>query len=168
MARSRPEAPSTSPGPEPKGTATRPTANTFSMGYARQVLRADRRWRSRPCATRSGLTKPSEGQCDLEDVEGVIARVVDVAVMALSAGRAEQQGCAPRRSSVIARSQLRRLTHNLQCRRLYPTSGHCRVAPERSALPCAGAGSRRFPVLLLAGLEKVHWALRPAQFLSVS
>jgi len=30
------------------------------------------------------LTKLSEGKCDLDDVESVIARVVDVAVMALS------------------------------------------------------------------------------------
>ncbi len=30
------------------------------------------------------LTKLSEGKCDLDDVEGVIARVVGVAVMALT------------------------------------------------------------------------------------
>ena len=32
------------------------------------------------------LAKLSEGKCDVDDVEGVIARVVDVAVMALTAG----------------------------------------------------------------------------------
>jgi hypothetical protein len=40
------------------------------------------------------LTKLSEGKCDLDDVEGVIARMVDVAVMALSAGRAESKAAA--------------------------------------------------------------------------
>jgi hypothetical protein len=40
------------------------------------------------------LTKLSEGKCDLDDVEGVITRVVDVAVMALTAGRAETKTTA--------------------------------------------------------------------------
>ena len=30
------------------------------------------------------LTKLSEGRCDLDDVEGVISRIVDVAVMGLT------------------------------------------------------------------------------------
>ncbi|MGY4504100.1 hypothetical protein ACVWYH_008057 [Bradyrhizobium sp. GM24.11] len=35
------------------------------------------------------LTKLSEGQCDLDDVEDVVARVVSVATMALTAGKVE-------------------------------------------------------------------------------
>src|SRR5439155_719813 len=35
------------------------------------------------------LTKLSEGQCDLDDVEDVVARVVGVATMALTSGRVE-------------------------------------------------------------------------------
>jgi hypothetical protein len=35
------------------------------------------------------LTKLSDGQCDLDDVEGVVARVVQVAAMALTGGAAE-------------------------------------------------------------------------------
>ena len=38
------------------------------------------------------LTKLSEGQCDLDDVEDVVARVVSVATMALTAGKAEAKG----------------------------------------------------------------------------
>ena len=45
----------------------------FALAMAQQTVRDSER-----------LTKLSEGQCDLDDVEGVIARVVDVAVMALS------------------------------------------------------------------------------------
>jgi AcrR family transcriptional regulator len=37
------------------------------------------------------LTKLSEGQCDLNDVEGVIARVVSVAAMALVAGAVKEK-----------------------------------------------------------------------------
>src|SRR6202000_697917 len=45
----------------------------FALAMAQQTVRDSER-----------LTKLSEGKCDLGDVEGVIARVVDVAVMALS------------------------------------------------------------------------------------
>src|SRR6201999_206508 len=45
----------------------------FALAMAQQTVRDSER-----------LTKLSEGKCDLDDVEGVIARVVDVAVMALS------------------------------------------------------------------------------------
>jgi AcrR family transcriptional regulator len=52
----------------------------FALAMAQQTVRDSER-----------LTKLSEGQCDLDDVEGVIARVVDVADMALTAGRAENK-----------------------------------------------------------------------------
>ena len=52
----------------------------FALAMAQQTVRDCER-----------LTKLSDGQCDLDDVEGVIARVVDVAVMALTAGRAESK-----------------------------------------------------------------------------
>ncbi len=52
----------------------------FALAMAQQTVRDSER-----------LTKLSEGQCDLDDVEGVIARVVDVADMALTAGRAESK-----------------------------------------------------------------------------
>ena len=45
----------------------------FALAMAQQTVRDSER-----------LTKLSDGKCDLDDVEGVIARVVDVAVMALS------------------------------------------------------------------------------------
>lgn len=45
----------------------------FALAMAQQTVRDSER-----------LTKLSEGKCDLDDVEGVIARVVGVAVMALS------------------------------------------------------------------------------------
>jgi AcrR family transcriptional regulator len=45
----------------------------FALAMAQQTVRDSER-----------LTKLSEGKCDLDDVEGVIARVVDVAVMALT------------------------------------------------------------------------------------
>src|SRR6201996_4495252 len=45
----------------------------FALAMAQQTVRDSER-----------LTKLSEGQCDLDDVEGVISRVVGVAVMALS------------------------------------------------------------------------------------
>src|SRR6201994_1178937 len=45
----------------------------FALAMAQQTVRDSER-----------LTKLSEGKCDLDDVEGVIARVVDVADMALS------------------------------------------------------------------------------------
>jgi len=56
----------------------------FALAMAQQTVRDSER-----------LTKLSEGKCDLDDVEGVIARVVDVAVMALTAGRVESKA-APR------------------------------------------------------------------------
>ena len=49
----------------------------FALAMAQQTVRDTER-----------LTKLSEGQCDVDDVEGVIERVVRVAVMALSAGDA--------------------------------------------------------------------------------
>jgi AcrR family transcriptional regulator len=55
----------------------------FALAMAQQTVRDSER-----------LTKLSEGKCDLDDVEGVIARVVDVAVMALTAGRAESKAPA--------------------------------------------------------------------------
>jgi AcrR family transcriptional regulator len=45
----------------------------FALAMAQQTVRDSER-----------LTKLSEGKCDLDDVEGVISRVVDVAVMALT------------------------------------------------------------------------------------
>jgi AcrR family transcriptional regulator len=56
----------------------------FALAMAQQTVRDSER-----------LTKLSEGKCDLDDVEGVIARVVDVAVMALS-GPATARRAAPR------------------------------------------------------------------------
>jgi hypothetical protein len=47
----------------------------FALAMAQQTVRDSER-----------LTKLSEGKCDLDDVEGVIARVVGVAVMALTNG----------------------------------------------------------------------------------
>ena len=49
----------------------------FALAMSQQTVRDTER-----------LIKLSEGQCDVDDVEGVIARVVRVAVMALSAGDA--------------------------------------------------------------------------------
>ena len=46
----------------------------FALAMAQQTVRDTER-----------LTKLSDGQCDVDDVEGVIARVVKVAVMALGA-----------------------------------------------------------------------------------
>jgi AcrR family transcriptional regulator len=45
----------------------------FALAMAQQTVRDSER-----------LTKLSEGKCDVDDVEGIIARVVDVAVMGLS------------------------------------------------------------------------------------
>ena len=50
----------------------------FALAMAHQTIRDSER-----------LTKLSEGACDLADVEGVIERVVAVAVMALTGGRME-------------------------------------------------------------------------------
>ena len=62
----------------------------FALAMAQQTVRDSER-----------LTKLSEGQCDLDDVEGVIARVVDVAVMALTAGATS--GKSASRAAVSAR-----------------------------------------------------------------
>ena len=40
------------------------------------------------------LTKLSEGKCDVDDVDGVIARVVSVAVMGLTARQSESKPTA--------------------------------------------------------------------------
>src|ERR1700759_3376609 len=55
----------------------------FALAMAQQTVRDSER-----------LTKLSEGQCDLDDVEGVISRVVGVAGMALTARRAESKATA--------------------------------------------------------------------------
>jgi AcrR family transcriptional regulator len=52
----------------------------FALAMAQQTVRDSER-----------LTKLSEGKCDLNDVEGVIARVVDVAVMGLTASPAKEK-----------------------------------------------------------------------------
>jgi AcrR family transcriptional regulator len=52
----------------------------FALAMAQQTVRDSER-----------LTKLSEGKCDLDDVEGVIARVVDVAVMALTGSEADRK-----------------------------------------------------------------------------
>lgn len=48
----------------------------FALGMAQETVRDTER-----------LTKLSEGKCDVDDVEGIIARVVQVTVMALAGGR---------------------------------------------------------------------------------
>jgi len=60
----------------------------FALAMAHHTIRESER-----------LTKLSEGKCDLDDVEDVVARVVSVATMALTAGRTETK--AP--SRVVAR-----------------------------------------------------------------
>jgi AcrR family transcriptional regulator len=50
----------------------------FALAMAHHTIRESER-----------LTKLSEGKCDLDDVEDVVARVVSVATMALTAGRSE-------------------------------------------------------------------------------
>jgi len=60
----------------------------FALAMAHHTIRESER-----------LTKLSEGKCDLDDVEDVVARVVSVATMALTAGRNEAK--AP--SKVAAR-----------------------------------------------------------------
>lgn len=50
----------------------------FALAMAQQTVRDSER-----------LTKLSEGQCDVDDVEGIVARVVSVSVMALTAGKIE-------------------------------------------------------------------------------
>jgi AcrR family transcriptional regulator len=51
----------------------------FALAMAQQTVRDSER-----------LTKLSEGKCDVDDVEGVISRVVDVAVMGLTSGGNEK------------------------------------------------------------------------------
>jgi AcrR family transcriptional regulator len=70
----------------------------FALAMAQQTVRDSER-----------LTKLSDGQCDLDDVEGVIARVVQVAVMAL-AGPAvkEVQTKAPARAMAAPLGRLTR------------------------------------------------------------
>jgi len=63
----------------------------FALAMAQQTVRDSER-----------LTKLSEAKCDLNDVEGVIARVVDVAVMGL-AGNAIA-GKAPLRTTAVPAS----------------------------------------------------------------
>jgi AcrR family transcriptional regulator len=55
----------------------------FALAMAQQTVRDSER-----------LTKLSEGKCDLDDVEGVIARVVSVAVMALTNGTTSSKPAA--------------------------------------------------------------------------
>jgi AcrR family transcriptional regulator len=52
----------------------------FALAMAQQTVRDSER-----------LAKLSEGKCDVDDVEGVIERVVDVAVLGLTASKAEQK-----------------------------------------------------------------------------
>ena len=60
----------------------------FALAMAQQTVRDSER-----------LTKLSEGKCDVDDVEGVIDRVVSVAVMGLM-GRATQDKPAPRATAL--------------------------------------------------------------------
>jgi AcrR family transcriptional regulator len=60
----------------------------FALALAQQTVRDSER-----------LTKLSEGKCDLDDVEGVISRVVDVAVMALSGATGSK--AAPRAAASV-------------------------------------------------------------------
>jgi AcrR family transcriptional regulator len=57
----------------------------FALAMSQQTVRDSER-----------LTKLSEGKCDVNDVEGVIARVVDVAVMGLGGGIASGKVAVPR------------------------------------------------------------------------
>jgi hypothetical protein len=52
----------------------------FALAMAHQTIRDSER-----------LTKLSEGLCDLNDVQGIIDRVVAVSVMALTAGEARSK-----------------------------------------------------------------------------
>jgi len=61
----------------------------FALAMAQQTVRDSER-----------LTKLSEGKCDLDDVEGVIARVVSVAVMALSGAPGSK--LAPRAAASVS------------------------------------------------------------------
>jgi AcrR family transcriptional regulator len=55
----------------------------FSLAMAQQTVRDSER-----------LTKLSEGKCDVDDVEAIVARVVSVSVMALTAGKTEPKAQA--------------------------------------------------------------------------
>lgn len=55
----------------------------FSLAMAQQTVRDSER-----------LTKLSEGKCDVDDVEAIVARVVRVSVMALTAGKTEPKAQA--------------------------------------------------------------------------
>jgi AcrR family transcriptional regulator len=59
----------------------------FALAMAQQTVRDSER-----------LTKLSEGKCDVDDVEGIIARVVDVAVMGLAGSEARSK--APEKLAV--------------------------------------------------------------------
>ena len=65
----------------------------FALAMAHQTIRDSER-----------LTKWSEGKCDLSDVKGIIDRVVDVSVMALTGSEANgrrSKGVAARRTRSI-------------------------------------------------------------------
>ncbi len=55
----------------------------FALAMAQQTVRDSER-----------LTKLSEGKCDVDDVEGIIERVVSVAAMALTTGDAASKAPA--------------------------------------------------------------------------
>ena len=55
----------------------------FALAMAHHTIRESER-----------LTKLSDGQCDLDDVDGIIERVVGMAVMGLTAGKAESKATA--------------------------------------------------------------------------
>jgi hypothetical protein len=63
----------------------------FALAMAQQTVRDSER-----------LAKLSEGKCDVDDVEGVIRRVVDVAVVGLVAGGAKEK-TAPRAAALSAK-----------------------------------------------------------------
>jgi AcrR family transcriptional regulator len=65
----------------------------FALAMAQQTVRDSER-----------LTKLSEGKCDLNEVEGVIARVVEMAVMGLT-GRALQGKTSTRAAALPAKAQ---------------------------------------------------------------
>jgi AcrR family transcriptional regulator len=67
----------------------------FALAMAQQTVRDSER-----------LTKLSDGQCDLDDVEGVIDRVVSVAVLALAGTAAKEK--APARAMAMPLGRLTR------------------------------------------------------------
>src|SRR5215470_1016903 len=62
----------------------------FALAMAQQTVRDSER-----------LTKLSEGKCDVDDVDGVITRVVDVAVMALTGFGPASAKTAPRAAAPV-------------------------------------------------------------------